>query len=480
MNTVQGAFGETESTFGMTGTRAGEGAEVVEATLRWGDAETGNVLGVKEVAAGGSLALGEQGDLLVPAAVLGDERVEVLRFDGDRAAVRVPAGGSLFVDGWARSEREVEVVRGHDVTVKVGAFLLRLRRTSAGTKIPLAPLEGLKRGATGVILASALAHAAAFAVIAYVSPALGATEEDPYDQDRIALMQKMLNASAQREIEDQAEKSDAVMGGEPTSGKPAEGAEGAAGKDTPNKDGHWAVRGTAKPEDAMPPRERELAAARDFGLLGILATTQSDPNSPTAAWGRPNSGADDVSAVGHLYGSNMADAMGAGGWGLNGTGEGGGGTGQGIGLTGGIGGLGLGGTCLGNGPCTGTGTGIGTGRDRLLGTHKVAAKSLRYGVPLSNGHLPAEVIQRIVRQNDGRYRFCFQQGLKTNPNLEGRVSVKFVISRDGSVAMASDAGSDIPDAGVRQCVVSSFTTLSFPAPDSGIVTVVYPIVFSPQ
>jgi len=51
----------------------------------------------------------------------------------------------------------------------------------------------------------------------------------------------------------------------------------------------------------MPPRERELAAARDFGLLGILATTQSDPNSPTAAWGRPNSGADDVSAAGHLF-----------------------------------------------------------------------------------------------------------------------------------------------------------------------------------
>jgi len=58
--------------------------------------------------------------------------------------------------------------------------------------------------------------------------------------------------------------------------------------------------------------------------------------------------------------------------------------------------------------------------------------------------------------------------------------VKFVIGRDGSVAMAADGGSDIPDAGVTQCVVSAFQTLSFPAPDNGLVTVTYPITFNPQ
>jgi hypothetical protein len=85
-----------------------------------------------------------------------------------------------------------------------------------------------------------------------------------------------------------------------------------------------------------------------------------------------------------------------------------------------------------------------------------------------------------VRQNFGRYTFCYQNGLKANPNLEGRVAVRFVIDRSGAVAFAADGGSDLPDAGVRQCVVSSFTNLSFPAPDNGTVTVVYPLVFSPQ
>jgi hypothetical protein len=55
-----------------------------------------------------------------------------------------------------------------------------------------------------------------------------------------------------------------------------------------------------------------------------------------------------------------------------------------------------------------------------------------------------------------------------------------VIDRTGAVAVAADGGSDIPDEGVRRCVVSSFLSLSFPAPENGSVTVVYPIVFSPE
>ena len=96
-----------------------------------------------------------------------------------------------------------------------------------------------------------------------------------------------------------------------------------------------------------------------------------------------------------------------------------------------------------------------------------------------NGRLPAEVIQRIVRQNFGRFRMCYEDGLRGNPSLQGRVGVKFAIDRSGGVAMASDGGSDLPDQGVVKCVVRGFENLSFPAPEGGIVTVVYPIVFSP-
>jgi hypothetical protein len=123
---------------------------------------------------------------------------------------------------------------------------------------------------------------------------------------------------------------------------------------------------------------------------------------------------------------------------------------------------------------------MGIGHGKPGGGHVSHFKGPRYGVPTTNGHLPPEVIQRIVRLNDGRYRLCFQNGLRSNPSLTGRVTVKFMIDRRGAVAVAADGGSDIPDENVRRCVVSSFLGLSFPEPDSGNVTVVYPLVFSPE
>jgi hypothetical protein len=42
-----------------------------------------------------------------------------------------------------------------------------------------------------------------------------------------------------------------------------------------------------------------------------------------------------------------------------------------------------------------------------------------------------------------------------------------------------NGGSDLPDSSVVSCVISAFYGLSFPAPDGGIVSVVYPISFTP-
>ncbi|HOT08264.1 MAG TPA: AgmX/PglI C-terminal domain-containing protein, partial [Polyangiaceae bacterium] len=59
------------------------------------------------------------------------------------------------------------------------------------------------------------------------------------------------------------------------------------------------------------------------------------------------------------------------------------------------------------------------------------------------------------------------------------VSVRFVIGRDGAVSQVGNAGSDLPSPEVVQCVTSAFYGLSFPQPDGGIVTVIYPILFTP-
>jgi vault protein inter-alpha-trypsin-like protein len=166
------------------------------------------------------------------------------------------------------------------------------------------------------------------------------------------------------------------------------------------------------------------------------------------------------------------DSMGAGGLGLSGVGEGGGGKGDGIGM-GSVG-------TLGRGAGTGTGEGFGSGHGRLGGEHSVKPPTVRMGSISVNGGLPSEVIQRIVRQNFGRFRLCYENGLRSDPNLGGRVSVRFVIGKDGNVTTVSNGGSDLPDSNVVACVVRSFAGLTFPAPDSGVVAVTYPIVFAPE
>jgi tetratricopeptide (TPR) repeat protein len=123
--------------------------------------------------------------------------------------------------------------------------------------------------------------------------------------------------------------------------------------------------------------------------------------------------------------------------------------------------------------------GFGSGHGRLGGDHKSKPPQVRMGATTVTGRLPPEVVQRIVRQNFGRFRLCYENGLRSNPNLEGRVSVRFIIGRDGSVASTGNAGSDLPDASVVSCVIRSFSGLSFPQPEGGIVTVVYPISFAP-
>jgi Ca-activated chloride channel family protein len=178
-------------------------------------------------------------------------------------------------------------------------------------------------------------------------------------------------------------------------------------------------------------------------------------------------------ARGSTWGNDVSDAFGAGGLGLSGAGEGGGGKNDKEGV--GLGNIGT----LGHGAGTGTGQGFGNGHGRLGGMHNAPPSPvLRQGTTQVNGKLPPEVIQRIVRQNFGRFRLCYENGVKSNPTLAGRVTVKFVIDRSGAVSSSQDAGSDMPDSAVVHCVVRAFNNLSFPQPEGGTATVSYPILFS--
>jgi Ca-activated chloride channel family protein len=194
--------------------------------------------------------------------------------------------------------------------------------------------------------------------------------------------------------------------------------------------------------DSQLARPQALREAKEFGMIGSLsAGAAGDPSAPT-------------------------NASAAGGLGLSGSGDGGGG----LGLDS-IGRLGA--------AVAGSGQGFGGGTARAGGSHATAAPQVRAGAATVNGRLPSEVVQRIVRQNFGRFRMCYEQGLGRNPNLQGQISGRFIIGNDGGIAAVTNGGSDLPDAGVVTCVLNAFKGLSFPQPEGGVVTVIYPILFAP-
>jgi hypothetical protein len=89
------------------------------------------------------------------------------------------------------------------------------------------------------------------------------------------------------------------------------------------------------------------------------------------------------------------------------------------------------------------------------------------------------VIQRVVRQSFGRMRNCYAHGLRRDESLRRRVTTRFTILTDGSVAGIEDAGSSLHDPRVIGCVQRVFAGLSFPELRSALV-ITYPIAFYPM
>jgi len=451
-------------------------AEVVDVMFSWGS----NVLEVKHLEAGEELTVGEEGcDLLVPSAVLGASSAKILRREGDKVILVPPPGAGFKMNGWARSEASLELQAGHAAEILIGEFSIRFGVVAAPKSVPAAPLtSALTNDGFKSVLGSAFLHAALIASVALFMPKMNTTDNDDIDRDRLVMLQKMLNVSAQKELEreqEQAKGAGSESGGDTKQGEQAKGSPGTAGKTEPvPTNGKMGVKGDAKPQDATMAREADKQLAASFGLIGVL-NSATDPNAPVVPWGTIQNGADSKSAIGSMFGQTIDDASGTGGLNLWGTDEGGGGKADYIGLNG-FNGLGGPGKCAPGEKCDGIGFRKGLTQ---TGYTPKGPGPMRVTNFSTNGRLDPIVIQRIIQQNSGRFRQCYMMGLTRNPNLEGHVGVKFVIDRSGAVSTAVDAGSSIPDSAVSACVVRSFTSLSFPAPEGGLVTVQYGFAFSP-
>jgi hypothetical protein len=459
--------------------------EALEIMIQWG----ASILHVAHLSPPRSFYVGEENaDFVLPENAIGAKRLPVVLVGEDKVARIILAAsttGSIEKDGTSTAidatnaqpsnalagASEVVVNFGAKAKIEMGGITLYVSRVKAGKKVKGGVVLD-KKGLPWHGL-SFLIHAGLLAAAAFFLPPMGADEDSKIDSDKLAFMQQALNVTAEKEPEkkespDLMENQDKNVGG--TQGTRSIGSEGKMGSTTSsNTSGKFAIMGPQNNTDPQVARAAAISDAQNFGMIGVLASMSGgDPNAVTAPWGGDISvGSDSRSTLGNMWGDSLDDAAGAGGLGLSGLEQGGGGKGEGIGLTR----VGTIGADLSNQG--------GYSRGISPKSHETKPPRVRPEGVTTSGRLPGEVIQRIVRQNFGRYRFCYEQGLRQNPNLQGRVAVRFVIGRDGSVSQVQNGGSDMPDANVVSCVVRSFYGLSFPAPENGIVTVNYPIMFQP-
>lgn len=456
----------------------------VQVKVEWGDATLHVAEIDARVDARSSFTVGEARgvDFVVPLTGSSEPALRLVRFEHGSAIVELPHG----VNGWVRGPegqtwtfdsigerrlRELALEPGSSVRFRLGHLELEIAALDPEPRMPRSFGADLSN-VLAYFGVSALSTGALLFSMAYWMPPLGTNAGEKVDAERLYLMQQYLESAAEREQKPEPSTSEETETSGGREGAPATGSSGAMGKpETTSKPARMAVKGTAHEST---PRIDVLAEARAFGMIGILSGGVAHA-ALSAPWERDLAlGSDPMDARGNLWSDELGDAPGSG-LGLLGTAEGGGGKYQGIGL-GQIETIGSFGKCTGA-DCTGFGPGFsrGTGPG-----HKTRSPRMRMSQPIISGRLPKETIQRIVRQNFGQFRYCYEQGLTRNPNLEGRVSVRFLISSQGSVSSAGNGGSSLPDAAVVNCVVRAFYGLGFPRPEHGSVQVTYPIMFSPN
>lgn len=94
------------------------------------------------------------------------------------------------------------------------------------------------------------------------------------------------------------------------------------------------------------------------------------------------------------------------------------------------------------------------------------------------GGLDRDVIARVIRSQLGQIRYCYERQLSANPDLYGKVQVRFTIGAAGVVEAQAIGATSLNNAMVEGCILRRIAGWQFPRPEGGTsVIVTYPFLF---
>lgn len=95
-----------------------------------------------------------------------------------------------------------------------------------------------------------------------------------------------------------------------------------------------------------------------------------------------------------------------------------------------------------------------------------------------DGGLDKEAIARVIRSQLGQIRYCYERQLSANPDLYGKIMVRFTIGSAGSVTAQAIGNTSLNNAMVEGCILRRIAGWQFPTPKGGTnVLVTYPFLF---
>ena len=129
------------------------------------------------------------------------------------------------------------------------------------------------------------------------------------------------------------------------------------------------------------------------------------------------------------------------------------------------------GSLRGAGTIAGGSTGVGVTEKRVSGV-------VRSEAPAVDGELDPALVSKEVRARIGAVKACYERALKRNPNLSGKIKVRWTITAAGTVSGVDISDDSMGDSEVSSCIKQLVARWRFPAPAGGSVEVEFPFVFT--
>lgn len=95
-----------------------------------------------------------------------------------------------------------------------------------------------------------------------------------------------------------------------------------------------------------------------------------------------------------------------------------------------------------------------------------------------NGKLDGALVGKVFKRRAAAFRACYESRIKVNPNLSGKVVIRFTIATTGRISQIAVASNSTGDVAVGTCMVNKVKRWRFSPPDGGSVSFMYPIVLS--